>query len=351
MLVHICCSVDSHYFLHRLAEEFPQERLVGFFYNPNIHPYEEYCLRLQDVQRSCAALGIPLLEGEYALEKWLKEAKGLEHEPEKGERCTFCFQTRLEATAQKAKELGLERITTTLLMSPKKSLPQLEAAAKEVEEAFGVGFVSVDFRKGGGTQAQFALAKEAGLYQQNYCGCLFALEAQRLAQKKPCIELVSPLAKQVQPGSIQERLALYETPQPKRSQQFLNYRLTRACLRHNEEVIPTHVLFYSLPSRPLLQGEWREVEEGLGLFSKEPALMLTLERFNLLANTEYGTLKSLLASPVCVETELHVRQLLEGNIFSLTPIVVVEKLPKGKTTLALEAQIFHDVRELLASFR
>ncbi|MBE0495135.1 MAG: epoxyqueuosine reductase QueH [Campylobacterales bacterium] len=351
MLVHICCSVDSHYFLQRLKEQFPQESLVGFFYNPNIHPYEEYLLRLGDVRRSCQELGIALLEGEYALEAWLEEAKGLECEPEKGKRCEMCFTTRLNATAKKATELGITRITTTLLMSPKKSLPQLEYAAKEVERAFGVSFVAVDFRKGGGTQAQFALAKEAGLYQQNYCGCVFALTAQREAQNKPCVELASSLNNQVQPGSIGERLALYETPQPKRRQRFLNYRLDHARVMQEEKVIPSHVLFYSLPSKPLLQGEWKEGEKGIAVFSKEPALMLTLEAFNTLAMTTYSSVKEVLASPLSVEKELHVRQKLEGDIYSFTPILVVEHLPQGKTTLAIEATLFHDVRELLATFR
>jgi len=351
MLVHICCSVDSHYFLQRLQETFPQESLVGFFYNPNIHPYEEYLLRLGDVRRSCQELGIGLLEGEYALEAWLEEAKGLECEPEKGKRCEMCFTTRLNASAQKAVELGIKRITTTLLMSPKKSLPQLESAAKEVERAFGVSFVSVDFRKGGGTQAQFALAKEAGLYQQNYCGCVFALNVQREAQNKPCVELTSSLANQIQPGSINERLELYEASQPKRRQRFLNYRLNHARVMQKEQVIPSYVLFYSLPSKPLLQGEWKEVEKGIALFSKEPALMLTLEVFNALVATQFQDLKQLLASPVGVEKELHVRQKLEGTLFSLTPILVVEHIPQGKTTLSLEATLFDDVRELLATFR
>ena len=30
MLVHICCSVDSHYFLKKLQTEYPEEKLTGF---------------------------------------------------------------------------------------------------------------------------------------------------------------------------------------------------------------------------------------------------------------------------------------------------------------------------------
>ncbi|MBD3829369.1 MAG: epoxyqueuosine reductase QueH, partial [Arcobacter sp.] len=52
MLVHICCAVDSHYFLEKIQEEFPDEKLVGYFYDPNIHPYSEYRLRYLDVEYS-----------------------------------------------------------------------------------------------------------------------------------------------------------------------------------------------------------------------------------------------------------------------------------------------------------
>jgi len=68
MLVHICCAVDSHYFLQKLQADYPDEKLTGFFYDPNIHPYSEYYLRLLDVKRSCKMLGIDLIEGEYDFE-------------------------------------------------------------------------------------------------------------------------------------------------------------------------------------------------------------------------------------------------------------------------------------------
>ena len=83
LLVHICCAVDSHYFLERVQEEYPDETLVGFFYDPNIHPYSEYRLRYLDVEYSCQKLGIELIEGPYNLEEWLKKVKGMEHLPEK----------------------------------------------------------------------------------------------------------------------------------------------------------------------------------------------------------------------------------------------------------------------------
>jgi len=134
MLVHICCSVDSHYFLQKLQEDFPNEKLTGFFYDPNIHPYSEYRLRFEDVKHSCELLDIELLEGEYDIDTWMKLVKGLENEPEKGDRCTVCFDRRLEVSVHKAKELGHDSFTTSLLISPKKSQDKLEIIGSKLEE-------------------------------------------------------------------------------------------------------------------------------------------------------------------------------------------------------------------------
>ena len=101
MLVHICCSVDSHFFLEKLLVDYPDEKLIGFFYDPNIHPYSEYRLRFLDVKHSCDKLGIELIEGEYDFETWLDVVSGLENELEKGKRCEVCFDRRFEVSAKK----------------------------------------------------------------------------------------------------------------------------------------------------------------------------------------------------------------------------------------------------------
>jgi len=67
ILVHVCCAPDAVYFLKRLREDFPQAEVCAFFYDPNIHPYEEYRLRLLETERTCHHLGITLYEGEYDL--------------------------------------------------------------------------------------------------------------------------------------------------------------------------------------------------------------------------------------------------------------------------------------------
>ncbi|MDR2904971.1 MAG: epoxyqueuosine reductase QueH [Helicobacteraceae bacterium] len=197
MIVHICCSVDSWYFLSRLAENLAQtrlsERLIAYFYNPNIHPRGEYLARLADAKRSCDRLGIEFCEGEYDLDAFVCAARGLEDEAEKGARCAACFDLRLERAAKFALERGETRFTTTLLQSPKKDFAQLRASAGAIAARHGLEFVFADFRSGGGTQTAFALARQRGAYFQDYCGCLWGLSKQRSAQGRFAAELSSPV--------------------------------------------------------------------------------------------------------------------------------------------------------------
>ncbi|MGK0256234.1 MAG: putative adenine nucleotide alpha hydrolase (AANH) superfamily ATPase, partial [Arcobacteraceae bacterium] len=250
MLVHICCSVDSHYFLQQIQKEYPNEKLVGFFYDPNIHPYSEYKLRLLDVEYSCKKLGIELIEGPYALEEWLKLVKGLENEPEKGDRCTVCYDNRLEVSVKKAIELGHDKFTTTLLISPKKSQDKLEIIGKNLSTLYNCEFIFKDYRSGNGAEMQGKEVKENNLYRQNYCGCMFGLNAQREQQDKLTDELIYPIGQQIQPESIEERLILYKKRNELENcniikQKFLNYRLLSAKVLLKKEVIPSYFLCYS----------------------------------------------------------------------------------------------------------
>ncbi len=179
ILVHICCAPDALYFLERLRKDNPNSDLIGFFYDPNIHPYEEYKLRFVETKRACDRLGIKLIEGEYDVEDWLRSVKGLEKEPERGERCSVCFDFRLERSAKLAKDLGCDTLTTTLLMSPKKRFDQLKESGEKTAERYGINFLAVNYRKGGGTQEMFRLTKENEIYQQDYCGCIYGLFQQK----------------------------------------------------------------------------------------------------------------------------------------------------------------------------
>ncbi len=50
------------------------------------------------------------------------DIKGLEMEPEKGARCSVCFDRRFEVSAEMAKSIGESSFTSTLLVSPERGV-------------------------------------------------------------------------------------------------------------------------------------------------------------------------------------------------------------------------------------
>ena len=356
MLVHICCSVDSHYFLQKLQSDYPQEKLTGFFYDPNIHPYSEYYLRLLDVRRSCKMLGIDLIEGEYDVENWLDAVRGLEHEPEKGSRCSVCFDRRFEVTAKQASQMGETTFTSTLLTSPKKSLKQLKTAGDALAKSEGISFIAPDYRKASGTQEQNVMAKEDALYRQDYCGCMFGLNIQREEQDKLADELFLPISKQIQPESIEERIEMYEErwkledegiPHKIIKQRFLNWRMSMGLLRVRKAVIPAHFLPYST-----LRGEYTrgKIEYNIGEvhhMNRDEVRFITRRYYNELMNSDYPSVKALIFDPPAFDTEVSLRTKLGVTPYDLSAILVVEEIPDNKIEIICQSKVYSDVKEVL----
>lgn len=356
MLVHICCSVDSHFFMEKLQQEYPNEKLIGFFYDPNIHPYSEYQLRLLDVARSCKKLGIELIEGQYDFEHWMNAVRGLEKEPEKGARCEVCFDRRFEVSAYKALELGETSMTTTLLVSPQKSQDQLKKSGDAFHASHGIEFIAFDYRKNGGTNDQSRVSKEEQLYRQDYCGCIFGLTMQRDQQHRLMDEMFSPLSKQMLPASIEERLELYSKrmdledaniPYKIIRERFLNYRLMRASLKAGSEIIPSYPLIYSTINRTQTEGKIDFELNGQHFLNREEVRFITLETFNSLTSSTYQNTQELMFNPPCVKIEITLRSHLTSNAFNTSAIIVVDEIPSAKITLTLEIKTYDDTREQL----
>ncbi len=355
ILVHICCSVDSHFFLEKLQHDYPEEKLTGFFYDPNIHPYSEYQLRYLDVQRSCKKLGIDLLEGEYDFEAWMQAVKGLEKEPEKGARCEVCFDKRFSVSAKKALELGEKKITTTLLVSPLKSQEQLKRVGDDFYEKNGVEFIAVDYRSGGGTQDQSRVTKEEQLYRQDYCGCIFGLTMQRDQQDKLMDEMFSPISAQTMPASIEERLEMYryrmELEDKKIEykivrQKFLNYRQFNFKVTQGKSIsVPAYALSYSTLARKKAQGRIEFEIDKVHYFNREEIKFITLDTFNLACANDYKNINELIFNPPSIEEEFRIRSSYGCTNYDLTPIIVVEKIIDEKLTIEIDAKTYEDVRE------
>jgi len=351
MLVHICCSVDSHYFLQKIQEDYPDEKIVGYFYDPNIHPYSEYRLRLFDVQYSCDKLGIELIEGEYDYNSWLNSVKGYENAPEKGDRCTICFDKRLTNTALKALELGHNKFTTTLLISPQKSQEKLKIIGEKLSLQYNCEFVFKDYRSGKGMELQSKEVKQNHIYRQNYCGCMFGLIPQREQQKIIANELFSPVNQQILPNSIEERLELYaqrnnlieqNIPFELVTNRFLNYRILSGSVKLQKKVIPSYFIAYSTLRNKKTKGKITNIINNIGYLNKDETKIISLDIFNKLSGYSFSSVSELYFAKIDFQKELTIRAKISLNSYDLSCIIVLDKFPTQNIEIQLDTTTYYD---------
>ncbi len=166
VLLHICCAPCAIYPLQELrANGIPT---TGFFFNHNIHPYQEYRRRLDTVRDFAAKAKLDVIfRDEYLLEEFLATVAT---SPEF--RCRYCYASRLEATAKASAELGYSGFSSSLLYSRYQQHETIRSFGEEFGSKYGVKFYYVDFRQG--WQQGIKLSKEMGLYRQQYCGCIYS---------------------------------------------------------------------------------------------------------------------------------------------------------------------------------
>lgn len=173
VVLHACCAPCSSAIIECLMHNGITP--IVFYFNPNIHPLEEYEIRKAESIRQCESLGIRWIDGDYDHEMWLKCVAGFEGEPERGGRCQLCFNMRMLATAECAARLGVRFFTTTLASSRWKSITQIDRAGMYAMDKVGeVEYWSQNWRKGGLQERRNELLKEGGFYNQLYCGCEFS---------------------------------------------------------------------------------------------------------------------------------------------------------------------------------
>jgi hypothetical protein len=154
-----------------------------FFYNPNIHPREEYELRKSENIRFAQKACVPFVDADYDTDRWFERARGLEWEPERGARCTMCFDMRFERTALHAHENGFGVITSCLGISRWKNMDQINASGARAAARYpGVTYWNHNWRKKGGSERMIEISKREQFYQQEYCGCVYSLRDTNLAR-------------------------------------------------------------------------------------------------------------------------------------------------------------------------
>ena len=172
LLFHICCGPCATTVIEHLKDNY---HITGYFYNPNIHPEEEYDRRLDAVRTVAGRFGIPLIEGVYEPQKFFDAVRGHEHEPENGMRCSLCCRLRLSDTARNAMKTSYDAIATTLTVGPMKKAHIINSIGKKEAEREGIEFLAGDWKKKDGFKHSCELSRTLGIYRQHYCGCLFSM--------------------------------------------------------------------------------------------------------------------------------------------------------------------------------
>ena len=183
VLLHSCCAPCSCAIIDQLLSE--GIRPAIFFYNPNIHPTKEYEIRKGENIKFAQKMDIPIVDADYDTGNWFSRVKGMEFEPERGVRCTACFDMRFERTALYAHEHGYKVIVSSLGLSRWKDMDQINSCGVRAASRYeGMVYWTYNWRKKGGSARMYEISKREGFYQQEYCGCVYSLRDTNLHRVK-----------------------------------------------------------------------------------------------------------------------------------------------------------------------
>ncbi|MBQ2946766.1 MAG: epoxyqueuosine reductase QueH [Bacilli bacterium] len=181
LLLHACCAPCSSYVLEYLSEFF---EITIYYYNPNIHPENEYIRRLNELRKFLTEFKsknkINLVEEIYNPLEYFNEVKGLENLGEKSKRCYKCYKLRMEKAVEYAKNNNFDYFTTTLSISPYKKSDWINEIGGMLENKYNIKYLYADFKKKNGYKRSLELSKEYGLYRQDYCGCIYSKQEREI---------------------------------------------------------------------------------------------------------------------------------------------------------------------------
>lgn len=175
ILLHCCCGPCATYTIKSLREQ--DFEVTALWYNPNIHPYLEHQKRLESMQTLAEQMDFSIIMSEgYEMPDYFRSVVGHENN-----RCTDCYDLRLSKAAQIANDNGFDAFCTTLLISPYQNQALLKEAGDRAANRNNTSFYFKDLREGFRESQQ--MAKELGLYRQQYCGCIYS-EWERFSKVK-----------------------------------------------------------------------------------------------------------------------------------------------------------------------
>ena len=174
VLLHSCCAPCSGAMIEEMVEKQDADVTI-FFYNPNIHPRAEYELRKRENEEYARRLGVPFVDGDYDPDEWYKRARGMEFSPERGRRCTMCFDMRMDRTALYAHEWGFSHIATTNSTSRWKDEDQVDDSGRRAAAKYDLTYLDDDWKTDVMTARKYEINASEQFYKQEYCGCSFSL--------------------------------------------------------------------------------------------------------------------------------------------------------------------------------
>jgi predicted adenine nucleotide alpha hydrolase (AANH) superfamily ATPase len=191
ILLHSCCAPCSGEVIEAMVASGLE--ITIFFYNPNIHPKKEYEIRKDENIRYAEKLKLEIIDGDYEVQDWFARAKGLEWEPERGIRCTKCFDMRFARTALLAHEMGFKVFTSSLGISRWKDMNQINDCGVRAAQPYeNLTYWTYNWRLDGGSARMYEIAKRENFYKQEYCGCIYSLRDSNIWREKkgrPPIEI------------------------------------------------------------------------------------------------------------------------------------------------------------------
>ena len=180
ILLHSCCAPCSSHVITFLTKYFD---ITILYYNPNISPKSEYDKRKEEQIRLINEIdkvnNIDIIDCDYDNSKYEELIKGYEDCPERGERCTICFNLRLEKTAKMAKELNYDYYCSTLSVSPYKNSKLINDIGEKFGEKYNIKWLYSDFKKEDGYKKSIELSHKYNLYRQDYCGCKYSIREKK----------------------------------------------------------------------------------------------------------------------------------------------------------------------------
>jgi epoxyqueuosine reductase len=166
LLLHVCCAHCAAYPVEYWRKQ--GYDVTAFFYNPNVHPFNEYQNRLEAVRTLCIQMNVPLVVPDsYDMPEYFRRVAGNE-----SDRCRYCFELRLTKAATQTKQGGFDGFTTTLLISRHQDHELIKITGQKAAREACVDFLYTDLRKRFSDSR--VMSKPLHLYVQQYCGCVYS---------------------------------------------------------------------------------------------------------------------------------------------------------------------------------